>query len=236
MEHLPPPVGYPSGLPDLDRKLRPETGIPPGSLLEIHGPPGEGKTSLALRWVKQHYQERVCAWVATETELSLPTLQWAGVDPQQLLLTRQTADLGGLELAKALIEEGAALVVVDSVSALLGGSLERPLAQLLLPGLFRLKQTAREKGALVILTNQERRDGGVTYVTGSSPGLNRLLDYRIRVWSGEGLYHHGHQIGVRQYFSLVQNGPQFRDWGTLGRYRLYWREGLRNIGEQRDAR
>ncbi len=225
-----------SGLRDLDVALWGEPGVPGGSLLEIHGPSDAGKTALALWFVRTHLAdpEAWAAWVPAEPALSTVNLRWAGVDPERLLLLPPGDGAPGLALAREVVEAGCPLVVVDSIAALLGSEPEVGLKQVLgdpRDGLLPLKDAAEQTGALVILTDQERSIPGsrVSYHAGACPALTRLVDGRIRLRAGEGLYDIGIRVGMRVHFEVGKNGPDMEKWHRDGRFNCYWSAGLKDL-------
>lgn len=222
---------YRSGLQVLDRVLLGGQGCPPGSLVEIYGE--TGKTSLALQFCKQALEEgHEVGWVGTEQSLNLRNLAWAGIalPEENFLIARQSPSYSGITLARALLLYGAKVVVIDSLTALLGDPLDQPLFQVLSQGLPQLKRLAREQGALVIGTSQTRRAFRHTEVpAGWTPSLVKLMDARVQLWAGEGLYRGGEPRGARLHFCLTKNGPRPRDWGRNGRFNLLWGQGLRDL-------
>jgi hypothetical protein len=88
-----------------------------------------------------------------------------------------------------------------------------------------------EQGAVAILTNQERTHLGSrgTIPSGLGNALLRMVDYRIQLRTGEGLYRAGEQVGVRVYFKIVKNGRNPEDWDRTGKFTCLWTGGLRNL-------
>jgi hypothetical protein len=103
--------------------------------------------------------------------------------------------------------------------------------------LYKVKCLAIENNALVILTNQERMrpPGRGTTRTGSCPALNRLIDCQIRLQSGQGLYRGGIQTGVRIYFKITKNGPDFNHWDKVGRFNINYDTGLKDLRIKEEA-
>jgi RecA/RadA recombinase len=222
-----------SGLKALDQALFDGNGVPPGSLVELCGATDSAKTALALWFCRQAQEEpeAVVGWVCVESNIARRNLVWAGVDPDGVLLGRQTLARPGLRIATEMVENGCRLVVIDSIAALMDGEIERPLTQVLSAGLYPLKDAAVRHGAVVVLTNQERAipPKRVTSHAGSCPALNRLVDYQIRLEAGQGIYRGGKQEGVRVYFKVVKNGPDPDNWGKTGRFACHWEQGLKDI-------
>ncbi len=222
---------YRSGIGALDNALSTGEGCPPG-LLEIYGGESSGKTGLALWFCREALNQGLpVAWISTEQHLTHLNLRWAGITPsERLIVGQQDLNYSGVVLALAALQYGARVVVIDSFSSLLGTEGEQPLFQVLSWGLPLLRGAAREQEALVIGTNQIRRaPRGPLYSTGSGPALQKLIDTRIHLEVGEGLYRSGEQVGARIRFSLPKNGKDLKSWGREGRFNLYWQGGLQDL-------
>lgn len=221
-----------TGLLALDTSLFGGTGLPSGTVIEIHGTQDSGKTALALAFCKQFQDESndPVGWVCAETNISKRNFDWAGVDSTGVVTVRQTFDMPGLIAIQLLMLEGCKLVVLDSISALIGSTTDIALTKLLSAELYKIKCVAAETNSLVILINQERNIpmGRVTTRTGTCPALNRLTDCQIKLISGQGLYRGGVQEGIRIYFKVIKNGPNFSDWNKVGRFNISYKDGLKN--------
>jgi protein ImuA len=126
IERRPPPCTrvVPAGRPAVDALLG--GGFPRGSLVELCGPPGSGKTALAASALARAGDEGALgAWVDGRGELYAPALAPLGVDLARLLIVRP-ASTGGrargegsprdaLWAAEALLASGAFAVVVLDV-------------------------------------------------------------------------------------------------------------------------
>ena len=218
-----------SGLRAIDDVLFKGLGCPPGSFLELYGESQSGKTALALSFCSQELERGgQVGWVATEQNLTNANLRWAGLQKRSLTIARQSPHYGGLLLATALVEWGARLVVIDSLTALMEG--ERPLFEVLAGGLPTLKEAARRKGAVVVWTNQVRNSlRRVQTPSGLSAITLKSVDARIKLVTTEGLYRGGLQRGVRIAFTVVKNGTDMTTWGQCGRFNLLWEGGVRDV-------
>lgn len=222
-----------SGLKALDNSLFGGEGIPPGTLVELYGAQDSGKTALALWFCRtlQNQAEVPIGWVCAEANINQRNMVWAGVDPESVVVVRQTMAMPGMKALQLLIEEGCKLVVLDSIAALIDEDSTRPLNQVISADLYRVKCLAIDHEALVILTNQERHrpPGRALGRSGSCPALNRLTDCQIRLESGQGLYRGGVQEGTRIYFKIAKNGPDISQWDQAGRFNLYYTAGLKDM-------
>lgn len=227
-----------SGIKALDDCLFEGHGIPPGSLIEIYGHSDSGKNSLALTFCREFLaqnispqEEHYAGWVCAETHLSLTQIQWAQIDWTHLIVAKQHPLVPGLEMARELVDAGCGLVVVDSISALISEKVEEPLQKVIGTSLPLLKASLVREGAIGILLNQDRSlmPGRASQHSGACPVLVKLVDCRIRLSSGAGLYRGPSLEGMRIHFSLAKNGPNLSRWGAEGKFSCYWRTGLKDV-------
>ncbi len=155
----------PTGFPALDTALG-TGGYPRGQMVEIFGPDGCGKTSLALCAVAEaQRQGGAAAFIDVDHALSAETAARRGVDMALLAVVRPRTGEQALEMASALAASGTVdLIVVDSVAALAPrleleagiGDLSRLQARVLAEGLRRLAPRAARSGACLLFLNQVR--------------------------------------------------------------------------------
>src|SRR6516165_9724953 len=95
-------------------------GLPRGRVVEIYGPEGSGKTTVALHAVANAQKAGgIAAFVDAEHALDPDYAQKLGVDTDALLVSQPDTGEQALEIADMLIRSGAIdIVVVDSVAAL----------------------------------------------------------------------------------------------------------------------
>jgi RecA/RadA recombinase len=206
-------------------------------VVELYGPEGAGKTAVALKLLKSaQAADMLVAWVATDVPPSPESLAWIGVDLERLAIARQTWATPGLELAQLLLEAGVDQVAIDSVACLLGPDPEASLAAVLNQGLPALSGAAERTGGRVVLVNQERLAGGRGHIplpAGFCPAMTRLVQTRIRLEQGEGLYRAGVLLGHRVRFTIERDVGNREAWGRSGSFRLYWQGGqFRSTREQ----
>lgn len=160
--------GVPTGLGTLDAALK--GGLPIGMLVEVAGPPGAGKSQLALTACALCAGGvgggGRCVFVDTEGKFSRDRLAQildarglpeAAADAVELLRPRSVSELADLpgELELLLHTTRARLVVLDSVAALLR---PEPMSAPARSGFVaklaaRLKQLAARYGAAFLITN-----------------------------------------------------------------------------------
>lgn len=169
-------------------------GLPRGRLVELYGAPGSGKTTLALRLAAAAQGQGAVAWIDVDGALEPARAAVAGVDLGRLVVARPTTGEQALQIAEALVRSrGCALVVVDSVAALLPkAELVAPLgeaapglqARMLSLGLRRLVHSSLHSGATGLFVNQTRLalDGAVPeLVTAGGSALRFYAALRLEV-------------------------------------------------------
>lgn len=95
-------------------------GIPKGRVVEIYGPEGSGKTSLALK-ILAEAQKRggTGAFVDAEHALDPDWAKTLGVNIEELLISQPDSGEQALQIVETLVRSGEVdVVVVDSVAAL----------------------------------------------------------------------------------------------------------------------
>src|ERR1700734_2001287 len=95
-------------------------GLPRGRVVEIYGPEGSGKTTLALHALASAQKAGgIAAFIDAEHALDPDYAKKLGVDTDALLVSQPDTGEQALEIADTLIRSGAIdVVVIDSVAAL----------------------------------------------------------------------------------------------------------------------
>src|SRR6202041_2521235 len=95
-------------------------GLPRGRVVEIYGPEGSGKTTLALHALASAQKAGgIAAFIDAEHPLDPDYAKKLGVDTDALLVSQPDTGEQALEIADMLIRSGAIdVVVIDSVAAL----------------------------------------------------------------------------------------------------------------------
>jgi recombination protein RecA len=141
----------PTGSAALDEALG-IGGLPKGRLVEIAGPKGSGKTTLALRIIAAQ-KEGFTAFVDADHTLDLRYARMLGVDCSRMLLSQPDCGEQAMDVVEALVRSGqVSVVVVDSVSAL---ALEdgQSQARLMSRAMRRLASMAEQTGTTVVFLN-----------------------------------------------------------------------------------
>jgi recombination protein RecA len=142
--------------------------LPVGRLVELAGPPGIGKTSLALGMCAATQRRGgIAAVIDADGGLERATLSRCGVDAQKLVIARPDSGEQALQVVDELLRAKAAdLIVVDSVAALVpqaelalptGTAPAGHLARLMSQSMRRLTLQAAKSRAVVVFVNQFRR-------------------------------------------------------------------------------
>ncbi|MCD6552909.1 MAG: recombinase RecA, partial [Anaerolineae bacterium] len=149
-------------------------GVPRGRVIEIYGPEGSGKTTLAQHIVAEAQRMGgVAAFIDMEHALDPAYAARCGVDVDNLYISQPDTGEQALEIAEALIRSGAVdVVVVDSVAALvpraeiegeMGDSHPGLQARLMSQALRKLSGAIKQSNTAVIFTNQLRHKIGVMF-------------------------------------------------------------------------
>ena len=158
-----------TGMPELDDVL--QGGLPCGRLVEIAGPAGIGKTTLALTLCAAAQRRgAVAAYVDADHGLERATLHRVGVAADGLVIARPESGEQALHVVDELLRARAAeIIVVDSVAALVplaelsgttGTAPAGYLARLMSQSVRRLTLQAARSRATVVFVNQFRRNWG----------------------------------------------------------------------------
>jgi len=157
-------------------------GLPLGRIVEIYGPEGGGKSSLAYRIVG--YAQKMglpCLWIDAEKSFKENLAELNGVDINTLVYSnlidqvdedKMYAAEDVLEMMTKACKSGAKVVVLDSIPPLMpesemskGIASEEiaKLARVLSRGIKKVQGAAHHHDTLVIMINQVREKPGVLY-------------------------------------------------------------------------
>ncbi|MDZ7859610.1 MAG: recombinase RecA [Candidatus Krumholzibacteriota bacterium] len=149
-------------------------GVPRGRIIEIYGPEGSGKTTLASSIVANAQSKGgVAAYIDAEHALDINFTRKIGVDVDELLVSQPDTGEEALEIAEVLIRSAALdVVVIDSVAALvpsaeiegqMGDSHVGLQARLMSQALRKIAGAVSKSKTCVIFTNQIRMKIGVMF-------------------------------------------------------------------------
>jgi recombination protein RecA len=212
-------VGVPTGALSLDIALG-IGGLPRGRVIEIYGPEGAGKTTLALSVIAQ-IQKRggVAAFVDAEHALDPGWAEKVGVNISDLLVSQPDNGEQALDVVDALVQSaGVDVVVIDSVASLvskaelegdMGKSHVGQQARLMSLALRKLTPGVSKSNTMVIFLNQLREKVGIMFGNPETqPGGRALKFYssiRIDVRKVENLKRGDIPIGIRVKAKVVKN-------------------------------
>ncbi|HEY8482946.1 MAG TPA: intein-containing recombinase RecA [Spirillospora sp.] len=178
-------------------------GLPRGRVVEIYGPEGSGKTSIALHAVANVQKKGgIAAFVDAEHALDPEYAAKLGVDIDALLVSQPDTGEQALEITDMLIRSGAIdIVVIDSVAALvpraeiegeMGDSHVGLQARLMSQALRKLTGAINSTKTTAIFINQLREKVGVmfgcmsygtrvTLADGTQEKIGKIVDQRMDV-------------------------------------------------------
>jgi len=202
-------------------------GVPRGRVVEIFGPEGSGKTTLALHIVAEAQKEGgTASFIDAEHALDPVYARNLGVNVEDLLISQPDTGEQGLEITERLVRSGAVdVVIVDSVAALVPraeiegemGDVHVGLqARLMSQALRKLAGAISRSRTTVVFINQLRMKIGILFGNPeTTPGGRALKFYssvrmdirpRGKITEGE------KSIGSRVKVKVVKNkvAPPFR--------------------------
>lgn len=208
-------------------------GYPKGRIVEIFGPEGSGKTTVALYAISEAQRAGgVAAFIDAEHALDPRLAAALGVDVEALYLSQPDSGEQALYVLDALVRSGAVdLVVVDSVAALtpqaeidgkIGESQLGLQARLMSYALRRLTSIVSKTNCVVIFINQLRAlistgyGSGPTETTTGGRALKFYSSVRLEVRRGKKIEKGEETIGHELYLKVVKNklAPPFRSAHT----------------------
>jgi recombination protein RecA len=202
-------------------------GLPRGRVVEVYGPEGSGKTSIALHAVASvQKQGGIAAFVDAEHALDPEYATKLGVDIDALLVSQPDTGEQALEITDMLIRSGAIdIVVIDSVAALvpraeiegeMGDSHVGLQARLMSQALRKLTGAINQTKTTVLFINQLREKVGVMFGSPETTTGGRALKFyasvRLDVRRIETLKDGTEAVGNRVRVKVVKNkmAPPFR--------------------------
>jgi recombination protein RecA len=195
-------------------------GLPRGRVVEIYGPEGSGKTSLALHALANAQRKGgIAAFIDAEHALDPEYAKKLGVDVDGLLVSQPDTGEQALEICDMLIRSGAIdIVVIDSVAALvpraeiegeMGDSHVGLQARLMSQALRKLTGAMNQTKTTAIFINQLREKIGVMFGSPETTTGGRALKFyasvRLDVRRIETLKDGTEAVGNRVRVKVVKN-------------------------------
>ena len=202
-------------------------GLPRGRVVEIYGPEGSGKTTLATHVVAEAQRNGgVCAYIDAEHAMDPTYARAIGVDVDELLISQPDTGEQALEIVDMLVRSGALdVIVIDSVAALtpraeiegdMGDAHVGLQARLMSQALRKLASNLNRSQTICIFINQLREKIGVMFGSPeTTPGGRALKFYssvRLDIRRIEALKDGLDIVGNRTRVKVVKNkvAPPFR--------------------------
>ena len=218
---------FPTGSLGLDLALG-VGGNPKGRAVEIYGPEGGGKTTVALHIVAEVQKlGGIAGFIDAEHALDPVYAKRIGVDIDNLYISQPDNGEQALEITETMVRSGAIdIIIVDSVAALvpkaeiegdMGDSHVGLQARLMSQALRKLTGIIGKTSCTVIFINQLREKVGVMFGNPETTTGGRALKYyssvRLEVRRGEVIKKDGEAIGNRAKIKVVKNkvAPPFRE-------------------------
>jgi recombination protein RecA len=186
-------------------------GLPRGRVVEVYGPEGSGKTTIALHAVASAQKTGgIAAFIDAEHALDPDYAKKLGVDTDALLVSQPDTGEQALEIADMLIRSGAIdVVVIDSVAALvpraeiegeMGDSHVGLQARLMSQALRKITGALSQTKTTAIFINQLREKVGVMF---------GCMSYSTRVTLADGTQEKiGKIVNQRQDVEVLSYDPE----------------------------
>jgi len=206
-------------------------GYPRGRVVEIYGPEGSGKTTLALHAIAEVQKSGgKAAFIDAEHAVDLKYAESIGVDVGEMFISQPNCGEEALEIADTLARSNDLdLIVIDSVAALtpraeiegeMGQSHMGLQARLMSQALRKLNGIVAKSNCIIIFINQIRMKIGVIFGSPETTTGGRALKFyasvRLDIRAREKIIKKEEVIGNNVHIKVVKNkvAPPFKEIDT----------------------
>jgi recombination protein RecA len=203
-------------------------GLPRGRIIEVFGPEGSGKTTLALHVVAQaQKQGGKAAFIDAEHAIDPEYAKRIGVNINDLLISQPSSGEEALNIMESLVRSGmVSIIVVDSVAALtpkieidgeMGAQFIGLQARMMSQALRKIAALADKGQTTIIFINQLREKVGIMFgnpeITPGGRALKFYSSVRIDVRRTAQIKKGDDVVGSRVVAKVVKNkvAPPFKN-------------------------